>query len=146
LAVSRRIDEHLEDVDTTVLSNEVADVDDGAPEALHHLAETVASARHAAECTERPNQASPVFNLIDTAYTQARRALDMYVEELVATACADVIQQADEWADRDTDMYSAAEYKVAKQDARWWLQHHLDAARRAGVLEGTPNGVRAGSS
>lgn len=140
-AISRRIDEYLEDIDTTVLSNQVAVADDGAPEALHHLAETVAAARNAAACTERPNEASPVFDAVDAAWGEAKTALDLYVEQLVASECAAVVREADEWAARPDSPHSDDEYKLAKQEAREWLQHHLDAARRAGVLESTPRGT-----
>jgi len=150
-AIQQRIKYGVDPVESAILENHMLHADDGAPEALHHIAETIASARHAASCTRDIDaDATPVHDRMDDVWAAASESLTMFVDELLAEECAHVIKHADEWAARDADSEadvlnrrSANEYAVAKQEAREWLQEHVDAARRAGVLDeletGTPD-------
>lgn len=142
--ISRRIDEYVGEADSVIVENEVAVADSGADEALYHIAEAAAEAYHAADRTRSPagEDNSSVHDKLDDAHYAALEALSEYIEQLVAEAYANVIQHADEWADRDDDpdadvlnRRDREEYEAAKREAREWLQLHLEAARRAGVLE-----------
>lgn len=53
------------------------------------------------------------------------------IDEEIATACAVIVRDAPEW----TDAWDDAELEAATYEAREWLQLHLEAAERAGVLE-----------
>ena len=142
-AIQQRIEDRVDAVDSAVLENHMIHADDGAPEALHHIAATLASARHAASCTRDIDaDATPVHDRMDDAWDAAGESLTMFVDELLAAECAHVIEHADEWAARDADpeadvldRRSADEYAAAKHEARKWLLEHADAAERAGVLE-----------
>jgi hypothetical protein len=135
--ISRRLDEYVDEVDAVVLENEVAIADDGADEALYHIAEAAAEAYHAADRTRSPagEDDGPVHEQMDDAHFAALEALSEYIEQLVAEAHANVIQHADEWAARQNPVRDPEDYEAAKREAREWLQQHTDAAKRAGVFE-----------
>jgi len=150
-AIQQRIEDRVDSVDSTILENHMLHADDGAPEALHHIAATLASARHAASCTRDVDaDATPVHDRMDDAWDAASESLTMFVDELLAAECAHVIEHADEWAARDADpeadvlnRRSREEHDAAKREAREWLQAHMNAAERAGVLEDLELGVKA---
>ena len=141
-AIQRRIEDRVDAVDSTILENHMLHADDGAPEALHHIAATLGSARHAASCTRDIDaDATLVHDRMDDAWDAASVALTMFVDELLAEECAHVIEHADEWAVCDADpeadvlnRRSTDQYAAAKREAREWLQEHVDAAERAGVF------------
>lgn len=128
--IREHIDEHLEAVDAAPLHNAITDADDGAPETLHHLATAAEASYFAADCERDRNRDDPVSRKTDAALGGAVGALEDYIDELVAQECANVIQTVDEWEWPDDEQAAAS-----KREAREWLQLHLDAARRAGVLE-----------
>jgi hypothetical protein len=142
-AIQQRIEDRVDAVDSAVLENQMVLADDCAPDALHHVAETIASARHAASCTRDIDaDATPVNDRMDDAWAAAGESLTMFVDELLAAECAHVIEHADEWAARNADpeadvlvRRSADDYDAAKREAREWLREHADAAERAGVLK-----------
>jgi hypothetical protein len=141
--IKERIDEHADEVDNNILTDEILLVDDGAPEALHHIAQSTSSTHHAMSCLRDPDaDETPAHDQMSDAHFAALEALSEFIEQLVAETCAHVIQHADKWADRDANpekdvlvRNDREEYDDAKREAREWLQEHVDAARRAGVLD-----------
>jgi hypothetical protein len=132
--ISDRIDAHLEEIESAPLHNRVYEADDGAPETLHHLATAAEAAYHAEDCERDRDRDDPVRAGANTAFREAKAALDAYIDELVAGECLHVIEHADEWAET-RDHYDVEACEAAKHEAREWLQQHTEAADRAGVLE-----------
>jgi hypothetical protein len=97
----------------------------GHGSALRATIETAEAAYHIAERREdRGSEAA-----FDAAETLTR-TIDALVAEEVATACAVLIVEGDDW----TDHWDAATVHAAQAEAREWIGEHMDAAERAGVL------------
>lgn len=105
---------------------------------LARLAEAVIATANASTARKRAfgADADAVGNVdrskIGLAWTAAVRA-----NEVVAEVCAQFIREGrDRLGEDDTDAHRAA-----REEARRWLQMHLDAAERAGVLREVTGGA-----
>jgi len=56
-------------------------------------------------------------------------AIDDVVDEEIARACGEVLQNGHDW----TNVHDEADIKQAREEAREWLLDHEDAAERVGI-------------
>jgi hypothetical protein len=132
--VNRHARDQAEQFDTTLLHNRVYEQVQGAHDTEHDLTQIIDLAdgcfQFAEEwrddCVEDP-VGSAAFGAAEALNDQ----IDAVVDEQIATACAVVATDAQEW----TDAWDADELAAARHEACEWLQNHLDAAERAGVLD-----------
>jgi hypothetical protein len=122
-----------EDFETTILHNAVFE-DIGGDDQLAQLLDATAEAEHAQEEREaalgsdgeRVNDVGKAAGILShVARTRAR--------EVVAEACATVIQDGDQWAAEGH--YSQADVADAQHEAREWLQVTTNVSGRLGLLE-----------
>ncbi|QCC57329.1 hypothetical protein [Natrinema thermotolerans] len=126
-AVSDRVDEF----DSRVLEDWMHSVDDG-DDLVHHYAEAIANAQHAAEETdERYGWQDDLHTTTDEAVQNLEAALKDHLDVLVAEICATVANREGDWIDHTDD----ENVEPAVHEARDWLQAHQEAAERAGVWD-----------
>lgn len=69
-------------------------------------------------------------NVFDAAET-LNEQVDRLVDEQVATACAKIVTESDDW----DDAWDEEILELARDEADHWLRFHVGAAQRAGVWE-----------
>jgi len=132
--VRQRARDEGEQFDATPLHNRVAEQVTGShtiDDDLTRLVELTEGAYEFAagrdEGVGRDGVARGAFDAADILNGQ----IDAVVAEQVARACAVVATDAQEW----TDAWDRNELAAARHEAIDWLQAHIEAAERAGVLE-----------
>jgi len=126
--------EAAEEFDAALLHNRVHEQVQGhhGPDDLTRLVELAEDCYGL--CNERERRCDGFDDVSNGAF-DAGEVLDGQVEtvvdEQVARACATIVTDAPGW----TDAHGEASIDAAVVEARQWLQAHLDAAERAGVLE-----------
>jgi len=123
--LSLHVDEAAEQFDATILCNRVHETVDGQHNHDNHLLRALDLAERAYDLSDD----AETDQLDSAAFGAAEELIavtDDLVEEQIATACADVIQNADDW----TDVWEQEQVDAAKHEAREWLQTHEDVAGR----------------
>lgn len=128
--LSLHADEAAEQFDATILCNRVHETVDGQHNRDHHLLRALDLAERAYDLSDDAEA-----DQLDTAAFGAAEELmavtDDLVEQQIATACVEVIQNVDDW----TDVWDQEQIDAAKHEAREWIQTHRDAADRADLLD-----------
>jgi hypothetical protein len=131
---SDRIDKHLNSFEAAPIHNRICEADDG-DDLVTELAIAAGRAYYAVKevsgSSRDRDYDDPVRRPTRAGYNELCDALHSRVDELVAQACGNALEHADEWADR----YSEEEIEQSKQEARDWLEQHKDIAERVGVLD-----------
>ena len=122
-----------EDFEAAAIQNAVHD-DLGEDDQLARLCDAAAAADAAGELRESYHgEGADGVEEIEEAWGKLSHVARQRALEVVAEACARIIDEGDEWAaDGHWEADAIAE---AKYEARTWLQHHTNEAARVGVLE-----------
>ncbi|KOX94233.1 hypothetical protein [Halorubrum tropicale] len=122
-----------EDFEAAAIQNAVHD-DLGEDDQLARLCDAAAAADAAGDLRESYHgEGADGVEEIEEAWGKLSHAARQRALEVVAEACARVIDEGNEWvADGHWEADAIAE---AKYEARTWLQHHTNKAARVGVLE-----------
>jgi hypothetical protein len=132
--INDRIDMHLNHFEATPIHNRICEADDG-DDLVTELAIAAGRAyyavKEASDSARDRDYDDPVRRPTRTGYNELCDALHLRVDELVAQACGNALEHADEWADR----YDEEEIDQSKQEAYDWLEQHKDIAERVGVLD-----------
>ena len=130
--ISERIDEHLDDFDSSPIQNAVACANDG-DELLTELAVAAEAAWYAhtgaygeyEDRDVRDHYVNPLF----VAYEECEQLVRDRVDELVALRCVEALTDADQWRED----YGDAEVENSRAEATVWLHSHRDVAERVGL-------------
>jgi hypothetical protein len=132
--ISDRIDKHLNSFEATPIHDRIYDADNG-DDLVTELAEAAGRTYYAVKevsgSSRDRDYDDPVRRPTRAGYNELCDALHLRVDELVAQACGNALEHADEWPDR----YDEEEIGQSKQEARDWLEQHKDIAERVGVLD-----------
>ncbi|GAA3882771.1 hypothetical protein [Haloarcula argentinensis] len=121
-----------EDFDTAPLHNTVwTEIDEDAQ--LARFCDGAAAAEAAAEHREDRQGYDALAEKADKGWGRLRKAARERALEVVAEACATVIQDGDQWVNEGH--WEQEVIDAAKREARDWLQCHTNEADRVGVLE-----------
>lgn len=122
-----------EDFEAAAIQNAVHD-DLGEDDQLARLCDAAAAADAAGDLRESYHgEGADGVGEIEEAWGKISHVARQRALEVVAEACARIIDEGDEWvADGHWETDAIAE---AKYEARTWLQHHTNEAARVGVLE-----------
>ena len=122
-----------EDFDADVLANKVHD-DLGADDQLARLCDAASAADAAGDLRESYHgEDAEYVEEVEEAWGTLSHVARERALEVVAEACATVIDEGDEWA--EAGHWEAEAIREAKHEAREWLQMHTNEAARAGVME-----------
>jgi len=130
-AAQKRIDalatDAAEEFDSTILHNRVYEQVDGQHNRDNDLLQTLDLAERSYQLSDVVGE--PHEGVIFDAANELDSVVNPLVDELVAEACATIVDEADDW----TDAWSPEEIGKAKREASRWLFRHTDAAERADV-------------
>jgi len=133
--ISERIDEHLDDFDSSPIHNAVACADDGDGilEELALAAERAWYAYGAAydgyeDGDVRDHYTEPLFD----AYEECEQLVRDRVDELVAQRCIEAHIAGDQWRE-DYEHYEDSVVEESQREAREWLEAHQEAVERIGA-------------
>lgn len=129
--VSDAVSDRVGAFDSRVLEDWMHTVDDG-DDLVHHYAEAIANAQHAAEETDdRYGWRDELHTTTDEAVESLEAAFEDHLDVLVADVCATVALREGDWINHA----DGGDVEDAVHEARDWLQTHQEAAERAGVWE-----------
>lgn len=122
-----------EDFNAAPLANKIHD-DLGADDQLARLCDAAAAADAAGDLRESYHgEGVDGADAIEEAWGKLSHVARQRALEVVAEACAHIIDEGDEWVEEGH--WGADVMREANYEARTWLQHHTNEAARVGVLE-----------
>lgn len=125
------------DFEATILHNAVYEDIEGDDD-LAELLDATAYAEHAREARENTlGSGAARVDDIKEAWGTLSHVAETRAREVVAEACATVIQDGDQWAAEGH--YSQAKVNDAQHEAREWLQLNTNVSGRLGLLEEVTN-------
>ncbi|PHQ45146.1 hypothetical protein DJ68_14715 [Halorubrum sp. C3] len=122
-----------EDFEAAAIQNAVHD-DLGVDDQLARLCDAAAAAAAAGDLRESYHgEGADGVDAIEEAWGKLSHVARQRALEVVAEACAHIIDEGDEWVEEGH--WEADAIAEAKYEARTWLQQHTNEAARVGALE-----------